>query len=287
MNKCKILVPQGCRSDIPLSDPVIKRLKEDDSFEVIVLKLNPHSFGDSYFKTKSLCLHFKPDLLYATGDRIEMTAAACAAFHSNVPVIHYGAGVLNKVQATWDDRNRHCITLWSDFWLCEDEDSAEVTIRFLRELGIREAFNVEVVGHTHCDDIEVDESLVPQNGYTLILYNPTTMYEEEVPQILKEVDGGLVWIGSNPDPTIQKFPIDHENLPRAQFLGLMKNCKRFISNSSCVYYEAPMFLKPEQIIIIGDRNKKRSSKFNGKPGASEKIVKIIKNKWLSKCLKEK
>ena len=69
----------------------------------------------------------------------------------------------------------------------------------------------------------------------------------------------------------------YENLPRKIFLGLLKNCSRFITNSSCAYYEAPAFLKPEQIIIVGKRNKRRSSSFSsmGKGGSSDKIIKIL------------
>ena len=80
------------------------------------------------------------------------------------------------------------------------------------------------------------------------------------------------------------------NVPRPQFLGLLKNCKRFITNSSAAYYEAPAFLLPEQIIIVGDRNKERSSNFYGLTplieGASNRIIDELerwwKNTWATK-----
>ena len=271
MNKCKIIVPRGCRSDWGLSDPIIKRLKEAEWCEVIVIDLNPASFGDSYFKTKSLILHFEPDLFLAIGDRIEMCAATCAAFHTSVPIAHYGAGITNYPIATLDDINRHCITLWSEILLCEDYEAEMTAFKILDSIGkannIRKNFHI--IGHTHIDDIEVDESLVPSDPYDLVLYNPTTMYKEDVSSIARDLNN-VIWIGSNPDPNylenkLLDYTYDYEyyeNLPRPQFLGLLKNCKRFISNSSCTYYEAPLFLKPEQIIIIGDRNCKRSSKGN-------------------------
>lgn len=283
--KCKIFVPQGCRSDKPLSDPVIKRLKACEEFEVIVPELIPTSFGDSYDRIKALALYFKPDVLFATGDRIEMTAAACAAFHTSIPIIHYGAGIVNTPIATWDDINRHCISLWSEVQLCEDNFSLGKSNQLINAIGGKP--NGRVVGHTHCDDLEVDESLVPEYEYDLVLYNPTTMYEEDIEFILLEglnKNTDTIWIGSNPDPSHNiHIPINYENLPRPQFLGLLKNCKRYISNSSNTYYEAPYFLKPEQIINIGDRNCARSTKFEGKPGASDKIVSIIKEWWRDKC----
>ena len=86
-------------------------------------------------------------------------------------------------------------------------------------------------------------------------------------------------IGPNPDPQIFNNKMircnTYNNLPRPQFLGLLKNCKRFISNSSATIYEAPHFLKPEQIVHIGDRNKNRD-KGPFEIGASDKIVKILK-----------
>jgi len=297
----KILISQGCRSDIPLSDPIIKRLKADPFFEVIILKLNPESFGDSYFKVKTICLHEKPDLFLAIGDRVEMAAGACAAFHTNIPIAHYGAGITNYPISTWDDINRHCITLWSDIVMCEDKHSAYITMHLwyiVNKIVSLRYDNIYIVGHSHLDDIEVDESLVPKisqgcydipKPYDLVLYNPTTMYKEEFGEIIEDLEyDSTIWIGSNPDPSGSTYnPKDYfknyyENLPRSEFLGLLKSCKRFISNSSCVYYEAPLFLKPEQIIIIGDRNKNRSTKFDGKPGASDKIVEILKEYWSKK-----
>jgi UDP-N-acetylglucosamine 2-epimerase len=86
-----------------------------------------------------------------------------------------------------------------------------------------------------------------------------------------------VQIGGNPDGTTIQLPgvQYYDNLPRPQFLGLLKNCQRFITNSSCAIYEAPHFLKPEQIIMVGDRNKNRP-RGPFQTGASDRIVSILK-----------
>jgi UDP-N-acetylglucosamine 2-epimerase len=70
--------------------------------------------------------------------------------------------------------------------------------------------------------------------------------------------------------------IYYPNLPRPQFLGLLKNCHRFVTNSSCAIYEAPHFLKPEQIVQIGNRNLNRP-RGPFEPGASDRIVAILKD----------
>ena len=49
-----------------------------------------------------------------------------------------------------------------------------------------------------------------------------------------------------------------ENMERSKFLGLLKNCNFFFTNSSAAYYEAPYFLEEKQIVHIGQRNKERS-----------------------------
>ena len=87
----------------------------------------------------------------------------------------------------------------------------------------------------------------------------------------------LIQIGCNPDLRVGKWGgVDqyYDNLPRPQFLGLLKNCRRFITNSSAAIYEAPHFLKPEQIIMVGDRNRNRP-KGPFKTGASDRIVEIL------------
>jgi len=78
------------------------------------------------------------------------------------------------------------------------------------------------------------------------------------------------------------------SLPRPQFLGLLKNCKRFMTNSSCEYYEAPLFLKPEQIIHIGERNKERGSKYADMKikNATKNIIKALQSLEEAKNTKE-
>jgi len=103
----------------------------------------------------------------------------------------------------------------------------------------------------------------------------------------------IIRIGENPDGYVSSRmrvnfdfkTIEHKNLPRAQFLGLLKNCNRYITNSSSAYYEAmPLDLKREQIVLVGNRNKNRSSPMEWKQDykTSERICQILKAWWLKK-----
>ena len=287
MRKCKILVPIGCRSDAGISKPIIKRLKENDMFEVQILNIKKPGHFISNINDWNYIPHWswKPDLVFITGDRIEQTAIAYQAFHNHIPIAHYLAGVLNYPISTLDDINRHCISLWSDIQLVESYKCLIVVENLFAVLG-RDPPSVHVVGSTYLDDIEIDESLVPKDEYDLVLINPTTLIKDKKDLIKQERK--YIVIGKNPDPDIFSKMIrcpTYDNLPRAQYLGLLKNCTRFITNSSSEYYEAPYFLKPEQIIHIGIRNKDRTSKYEDlykTECASDNIVEVLKEWWLEK-----
>jgi UDP-N-acetylglucosamine 2-epimerase len=267
-----------------LSEPIIKRLRK--KFDVQSINLFPQNFGASYLKMIGYCDGSigKPDLVFCTGDRVEMTAAACAAFHNGVKIAHYYGGVINNPPTALDDWDRHVITLWSDIQFCESETAVGHVWDLRYAAGLR-CNNIYEVGISHLDDLEIDESKVPHTcfpecrdlPYDLILINYTGE-EFNVPRF-----GNMtIQIGSNPDGEIHLPVFDindtfYQNLPRAQFLGLLKNCEHFITNSSCAYYEAPYFLKPDQIVMVGKRNKNRldPTGIEFKPGASDKIVEIL------------
>jgi UDP-N-acetylglucosamine 2-epimerase len=290
--KCKILTPVGCRSDAPLSKPIIERLEKQDWCEIIPCNLNAGIFYGSYGHAEQTIWDFKPDILFATADRIEMAAAACAAFHNNVPIIHYFSGIVNEPLSTMDDLNRHVITLYSELQFCEDWESFKTTIKLLENIGKEP--NTHIVGCSHFDNMELDNSFLPNEPYDLILYNPTTMYREDYVEIIKNRKyKNVIWLGSNPDSfwidtieAIKKIKIPnikyYEEVSHEQFLSLLKNCQRIIGNSSAMHYYAPLWHKPENIIQVGDRNLNRSTNIKREAGASDKIVKILEAWWNGK-----
>ena len=219
-------------------------------------------------------------MVFCTGDRVEQFAGASSSFFNNLKLAHYYAGCINEPAVVFDDIIRHQITLMSDIQFVENMFAAEVVWDLKNSVRLKADFHI--VGISHLDDLEIDESKVPHTcmpecrylPYDLVLIN-YTKEEFNIPRF-----GNMqIQIGSNPDGNIY-LPIKnlndtfYQNLPRAQFLGLLKNCEHFITNSSCAYYEAPYFLKPEQIIMIGSRNRKRHA-VTMNQGASDKIVKIL------------
>lgn len=305
MQKVRILVLIGSRSDEGLSKPIIKRLQEDDFFDVHSIQLS--DYDNSFHYTDSMLANAF-DLIICTGDRMEMFAGAIAAFLRNIPIIHIYAGIINKGWPTKDEVYRHCISLMSELQFCESYEAENILFHFFNPLG--KVSNAHVVGITHLDDLEINEKLVPKEPYNLILYNPIKDKDImifEIENVKASAGIGLydnIVIGPNPDPWFMKdiepesaeyckmyLKIKKEynskttfykNLERPTFLGLLKNCKMFITNSSSALYEAPYFLREDQIINIGIRNTKRTPIDITKTGASSKIVKIIKEWWLER-----
>jgi len=288
----RILITVGCRSDEGLSKPIIRRLKEQDWCEIYICKLKPQEFSKSYNITEAMIGDINPDLLFVTGDRVEQCAAAAAAFHNKIKIAHYYAGVVNYPATTFDDTDRHCITLWSDIQFTESNNASEVVWDIKHAVGLK--WNCFEVGISHLDDLQIDESLVPYDQvvdqpyktlpYTLVLYNQPTKINDDIEELFScshLYNDYFILIGGNPDRETDKILIDlsekyYPSLPRPQFLGLLKNCQRFVTNSSAGIYEAPYFLPQERIIMVGDRNRNRPRE-QFKTGASNRIVKILKD----------
>jgi len=206
--------------------------------------------------------HTEADYILACGDRKETFDFVLERFRENKKIIHLWAGEIS--QGTHDEVYRHSMTLMSVLQLCTNEKAKNRAEALLNAVDLKP--NAIVVGNVMLDNLEIDESAVPQGDYDLILYNPPTNLtragiDAEIKQIVGMIDGKMIWVEPNGDANSDLVGqyTTIKNLPRPVFLGLMKNCRRFIGNSSCLYYEAPFFLKPEQIVQVCVRNEHRES----------------------------
>jgi len=281
----KIAVLKGCRSDTGLINPVLKRLKEDKFFEVSVVNLVASDYATSYAKMDWYLKHNTPDLVFIPADRIEMIAGATCCFLYRIPIAHLYGGITNHPLSTVDDIFRHQISLMSEIIFCENY-RARKTIHHLFDAIGKDPYEVWVIGNLYTCDWDMDNELVPDTEYDLILWNGYNKDEKKVEkehdEIMFQIGEGnryCISIGGNPDSDfVFDSTMSHfSNVPRAKFLGLLSNCKRFITNSSSAYYEAPAFLEPKNIILVGDRNKNRSTKFNLPKGKPDLIITILKN----------
>ena len=178
------------------------------------------------------------EVVICTGDRVETHTLALKAFLDHKYIIHFYAGIKDKYFSTYDATLRHCITLLSNEQWVENKKCAK-TVRELCK-AINKMHDIKIVGSNHLLDVILDYEKVPEEPYNLVLYNPCTAMKE-------------IFIGPNPDK-------QYGSLPQAQLLGLIKECEKFYTNSSCGVYEAPFLIKKKQIVWLGKRNKGRKYK---------------------------
>ncbi len=287
----RIIIFTASRSERGLLEPIIKRCKAHISLETLVHEFNPRSTSLEIDNgVKQVLKRFKPDAVLIPCDRREMVVVAARCFMNKIPIFHLYAGVSDT--GSNDDINRLMISYCSKILLCES-DSARTR---LLKTGFA-ARQIHVVGCTHFDDVEIDTLLCPVVPYDLILINPSSSKAETIKnirEVIQRFNPSIrnIFIGPNEDPFSEEITLfidkfvrlnadKHVNVPRPQFLGLLKNCRHFISNSSSAVYEAPYF--GVKWIPIGLRNHRRE-----KPphellsGASDKIVKLLVDTGLSR-----
>ena len=220
------------------------------------------------------------DYILACGDRKETFDFVLERYRENKKIIHLWAGDIS--QGTHDEVYRHSITLMSCVQLCTNSQSKEVVKKLCKAVNKR--YFIFIIGNIMLDNLEVDESIKIEKPYDLILYNPPTLYniekiKEELDYINSIKNKNYIWIEANGDKEselVNKYT-NSKNLDRKIFLGLLKNCDRYITNSSSQYYEAPFFLKKEQIISIGERNIDRNSRYSDMTlkNASDNVIKVL------------
>lgn len=220
-------------------------------------------------------------------DRPEMVGAALALFYHNVAFAQFHAGDVGS--GVHDEVGRWIIGRCASLHFCNSPESAWNLI----QMG-EEPWRVHVVGSTALDGVEIDQSLCPEVPFDLLLVHPDTFSAEntqkDIETALSLLDKYTVAIGPNGDTyygIIVQALINYHyqsgaqtyefraSVPRPQFLGLIKNCKRFITNSSSALYELPAF-GIQKWVNIGLRNADRKPLEKIDQGASKRIAEILK-----------
>ena len=293
----KILIISSDRSEKGLLQPIMDELEKRKDVEA--KWFFPHIMHTvmlfPFIAFRSELQFFNPDIVLVACDRWEQLYATAYAFHNGYFLANLHAGNLGSDSP--DEMNRRAISCFSHILLCNTQKD-KVNLMRLGE----EEFRCKVVGSTAFDHIEIDESLCPKEPYDLVLLHPDPLSEE---QTKKDLDATLdeisstalvYWLVPNRDKNYEIIqncldkaiheddqtkwklykPYIHVlgNLPRSQFLGLLKNCRRFLGNSSSQKYEAPRFLKAENIIEIGTRNLNRPA-IVPQVGGSKRIAEIL------------
>jgi len=293
----RVLIFKGSRAVNPLIDPIIKIIKNKEDIDWLSINLPPTNFIKAFESTEFAIENFHPSIAICTGDRIDMTAAAYACYINNIPIAHVYAGIRDSYPfATKDCMNRHSISLWADLVFCEDEKCRKRVELLYKLVNKRKRKKIYNVGITHLDRAEPLYSFVPKKPYILVLFNALHNKSANLREIdmlkieiAKYSDYKKIIIGPNKDLLHEFNHAIMKNLKNAayynqlehdQFLGLMERSSKFITNSSCAFYEAPHYLEKENIIIVGSRNKDRRPLTKLRTGASKRIVNILEQ-WLN------
>lgn len=225
----------------------------------------------------------RPDLILLAGDRGEQLMGALAGLHLGIPVAHIQAGELT---GNVDGIVRHAITKLAHIHFAANEEFAER----VRRMGEQD-FRIFVTGAplvdelvegpiTSEDELRTKYRLSDPERLVLTVQHPVTEEESaageqvtETIHALAELNWPTIFVYPNADagsepirqqlaalkrPHVRLF----RNLPRQDYLGLMRMATVVLGNSSSGIMEAPSFGKPT--VNIGRRQ-------NGRPQSTNVI----------------
>tara|TARA_A100001015_G_scaffold320209_1_gene445785 strand:+ start:4230 stop:5372 length:1143 start_codon:yes stop_codon:yes gene_type:complete len=219
-----------------------------------------------------------PDWIVLAGDRGETLIASLVGAYTNTPIAHIQAGELS---GNIDGSARHAIGKFAHLHFASNLDA----FNRLLKLG-EEKHRVKLVGAPQLDDLYSKKfnyenkkkflkkyGINIRNNFILVVYHPVTEELKNIKRDFKKFYSFLekknlqkVWISPNNDAgsSIIKSEflklrdtndVVFDNLPREDYLTLLKNCKLIIGNSSSGIIESSTFKTP--CINIGRRQNNR------------------------------
>tara|TARA_A100001011_G_scaffold399643_2_gene509322 strand:+ start:3611 stop:4726 length:1116 start_codon:yes stop_codon:yes gene_type:complete len=226
-------------------------------------------------KLSQVFYQMKPDYLFLYGDRSEVLAAALAAIHFDLIIIHIQGG---DVSGNIDDSIRNSVSKLAHIHLVSNKQSYQNLVNMGEKKN-----RIFIVGDNHIDPIvnkNYKDKLSIKNKYklnkklVLFLFHPETLNRqknylelEKMLYFLLSLDITLIAIYPCSDPGYEKivrilqkfrgyknFKL-FKNLESPEFLGLMNVSSLLIGNSSCGIIEAPYFSL--NVINLGERQRNR------------------------------
>lgn len=224
----------------------------------------------------------KPDMVLLLGDRGEMLAAAIAAIHLNIPVVHLHGG---ERSGTVDESVRHAISKLSHYHFTATEDAKARLVK-MGELpehiivtgapGLDAIYSTPLLEREPlCEKYGLDS----QQNFQLILFHPVVQQAGDAEQqmqwlleaavahceqplvIMPNADAGSRGIVR----VIERFKNTGQvktalHIPRQDYLSLMAHADVLIGNSSSGIIEAASLQTP--VVNIGDRQNARERNQN-------------------------
>lgn len=221
----------------------------------------------------------RPDLVFVLGDRDEQLTAAIAAGHHRIPVAHIRGGELTGPVV--DEYNRHAITKFSHIHFTANGEARRRVV----QMG-EEPWRVFVVGATEYDEIPAMRlppkrvlalrlGIPAASPWALVVHHPTPLdpvpSRDQVRPLFAELarrrDLAKIVIYPNADTGSAVFIREFEryrrqpdfrlfqNLPRREYLAILKAADFTIGNSSSGIVDVGYFKTPT--VQVGDRQRGR------------------------------
>lgn len=222
----------------------------------------------------------RPDMLLVLGDREESMTTALAGAYMNIPVVHLCGG--DRVVGNVDDQVRHAVTKLAHLHFTTNQESAERVLR----LG-EQPFRVHNVGNPGLDRLlEVpqlsSDELSRRLGFTISDEEPILVviqhvisteiddaYQQMKRTLEAVVDLDIKTVMSYPNTDaggqqmiraireFESFPnlYTAKNIPRLEFVNLLRRASCLLGNSSAGIMEAPLLKLP--VVNVGNRQKGR------------------------------
>lgn len=243
----------------------------------------------------------QPDFLLVLGDREESMTTALVGAYMNIPVAHVAGG--DRVVGNVDDQIRHAVTKLAHLHFVTNAESGER----IQRLGEQD-FRIHDVGNPGLDRLlEVPEltasDLSEKLGFEIVDGEPLILVIQHV--ISTEVDdayhqmkqtleavkrmgiktvlsypnsdaGGQQMIRAIREYEDLPFLYSAKNIPRLEFVNLMRRAGCMLGNSSAGILEAPLLKLP--VVNVGNRQKGRLHAENVQfiPHEPEAIVDAVK-----------
>lgn len=214
----------------------------------------------------------RPDWIILAGDRGEQLMAAIGGAYTYIPVLHIQAG---ERSGNIDGMARHAIGKFSHIHIASNTDAQER----LRKLG-EEEFRIHNVGAPQLDELvsgyyssieELKENLNidMSRNFLLVVQHPVTedfdVAHIQIAETMKAVnkinmpkivilpnnDAGSIKVREGIENYLTGEYYLFSNIKRQDYLGILKNCKAIVGNSSSGLLEAPTFKTPA--VNIGRR----------------------------------
>ena len=256
--------------------------------------------GNGIIQFTKIFSKFEPDMNIIFGDRDEMFASAIAASHMNIINVHIAGG---DKSGGIDEYNRHAITKLSNIHFTNTKTSKKRIMKmgenpkFIFNTG---SLAMDKIKENISTKVEIEKKLKKKltgNEIILIQHPVTTQLNLVEKQInimlnsIKNLKKPTIIISPNSDAKsniiqkkIEQFSKKYDfvnyyvNLPRNDFLGLLKYCGVLVGNSSSGIAEASYFSIPVVNIGIRQFGRERGKKITEiKDFSSKEIEKGIRN----------